>query len=215
MSKTRQAQARRGRPRAYDPETALEQARAVFWDAGFASSSLDALSYATSMKRPSLYAAFGDKEALYLKALERYRQEGLAAMRQALDPRRPLREGLRTVYANALTTYLSGEAGQRGCFLIGTAATEAVTNAAVRGLLAESLADFDRAIEDRLTLARKTGEIAHDADVRALAYLASAVMHSLAVRARAGDSRAKLEPIARSGVDMVCRLAQPCGYARS
>src|SRR4051812_36374931 len=56
----------RGRPRGFDPEAALGQARDVFWDAGFAASSLDELSAAMEMNRPSVYAAFGDKETLYL-----------------------------------------------------------------------------------------------------------------------------------------------------
>src|ERR1044071_5895097 len=66
---------KRGRPPAYDPETALGSARDVFWNTGFTASSLDDLSAAMAMNRPSLYGAFGDKEALYLKTLERYRSE--------------------------------------------------------------------------------------------------------------------------------------------
>src|SRR5713101_4207918 len=123
---------KRGRPRAYDPDAALERARNVFWDGGFAASSLDALGAAMAMNRPSLYGAFGDKEALYLRTLERYREESLAGLRKALDPERPLRDGLRTVYATALAVYLSGKNAARGCFLIGTAATEAVLHADVR-----------------------------------------------------------------------------------
>ena len=83
---------KRGRPRAYDPDQALERARNVFWDEGYASSSLDELGAAMSMNRPSLYGAFGDKEALYLRTLEGYRQESLALLRTKLDPARPLRE---------------------------------------------------------------------------------------------------------------------------
>ncbi len=122
---------KRGRPRAYDPDQALERARSVFWDAGYASSSLDELGAAMSMNRPSLYGAFGDKEALYLRTLEGYRQESLALLRTKLDPARPLRECLRAVYAAALDIYLGGDA-PRGCFLIGTATVEAVMHPAVR-----------------------------------------------------------------------------------
>ena len=61
---------KRGRPRSYDPETALARAAAVFWKAGYAGTSLDDLSQATGMNRPSLYAAFGDKRDLYLKTLD-------------------------------------------------------------------------------------------------------------------------------------------------
>jgi AcrR family transcriptional regulator len=193
-----------GRPRAYDPDRALEQARRVFWDGGFASSSLDELGSAMAMNRPSLYGAFGDKEALYLRTLERYRDESLAALRAALDPDRPLREGLSSVYARSLDTYLAGEGSARGCFLIGTATTEAVRHPRVRRILGESLADFDAAIEHRLRIAVERGELAPHADAAALARLASAIMHSLAVRARAGDARATLEAIARSGADLIC-----------
>lgn len=200
---------RRGRPRAYDPDTALERARAVFWTSGFAGSSLDALATATAMNRPSLYGAFGDKEALYLRTLERYRDEGLAAMRAALDPARPLRDGLAAVYAAALDLYLDETAGARGCFLIGTATTEALQHPAVRTVLGDSLRMFDGAFADRLRLAVEAGELPATSDPTTLALLASAVLHSLAVRARAGDPRDVLETIARTGVDAVCGPAHP------
>ncbi len=193
-----------GRPRAYDPDEALAQARRVFWDAGFAASSLDELSAATLMKRPSLYGAFGDKEALYLKTLERYRDEGMEGLREALDPNRSLRDGLAAVYAKALDIYFGGESSARGCFLIGTATAEAVQHPRVRQILGDSLRAFDGAIEDRLRTAVNRGELAAETDIAALAQLASAIMHSLAVRARAGDARTTLEATARSGVSLIC-----------
>ena len=202
-----EATRKRGRPRAYDPDTALARARDVFWEGGFAGSSLDALSAATAMNRPSLYGAFGDKEALYLRTLERYRDDSLMAMRQALDPDRSLREGLGILYATALTVYLDGDTGARGCLLIGTAAVEAVLHPAVRATLGDSLAAFEHVLEDRFRLARDRGEIDAAADATALARLASAMLHSLAVRARAGDSRPVLEAIAESGVAMICAAA--------
>src|SRR5215472_785481 len=66
---------RLGRPREYDPKVALQRATEAFSDAGFSGTSLDDLSARTEMNRPSLYAAFGDKEALYLKTLENYLEE--------------------------------------------------------------------------------------------------------------------------------------------
>jgi AcrR family transcriptional regulator len=202
-----EASRKRGRPRAYDPDAALARARDVFWEGGFTGSSLDALSAATAMNRPSLYGAFGDKEALYLRTLERYRDESLVAIRQALDPGRSLREGLGILYAAALSTYLDERAGARGCFLIGTAAVEAVLHPAVRAVLHGSLTAFEQELEERFRLARDRGEICAAADATALARLASAVLHSLAVRARAGESRAVLEAIAESGVRMICDAA--------
>jgi len=195
---------RRGRPRAFDARTAIERARGVFWDKGFSAASLDALSAATALNRPSLYGAFGDKEDLYLDALEGYRGDSLDLLADALDPALPLRANLACVYARALAIYLDGEGGARGCFLISTAAVEAIEHPRVREVLGRSLADFDAAIEKRLAFAVERGELPADADPQALAALAGAVMHSLAVRARAGDGREKLERLARSGVDMVC-----------
>src|SRR5512134_2781708 len=124
---------RRGRPPAYDAETALTRAMEAFWDAGYAATSLDDLAAATGMNRPSLYGAFGDKRALYLKTLEHYGAGG--QLRAALAADVALRAALRRVFDLAIALYLSGKHGARGCFLIGTAATEAVTSPEVRTVL--------------------------------------------------------------------------------
>ena len=202
----------RGRPRAYDPDVALAQAMDTFWDAGYAGTSLDDLSAATGMNRPSLYAAFGDKRALYLKALERYRAWGRAALKETLALDQPLRQALRQVYAKALAVYLSGEEAARGCFTIGTAATEAVGNPEVRAFLAETVRSLDDAFEARIRFARDRGELKPEADAAALARLASAVMHTLAIRSRAGEPRAALKAIAEAGVNLICGPAGNDGY---
>jgi AcrR family transcriptional regulator len=192
----------RGRPRAYDPDKALAKAMGAFWDRGYAATSLDDISAATGMNRPSLYAAFGDKQAIYLKAIERYRAG--PAVRDALAEATTLREGLRRVYKVALAIYLSGDHGARGCFAIGTAATEAVTNSLVREQLAGVLNDVDEAFEARIGRAKAEGELPADANPETLARIASATLHSLAVRARAGEKRRVLEAIAEAGVNSVC-----------
>ena len=194
----------RGRPRAYDPDVALAQVMDAFWDTGYSGTSLDDLSAATGMNRPSLYGAFGDKRTLYLKALERYRAWGRAALKETLALDQPLRQTLRQVYAKALAVYLSGEEAARGCFTIGTAATEAVGNPEVRAFLAETVRGLDDAFEARFRLARDRGELKPEADPAGLAKLASAVMHTLAIRSRAGEPRAALEAVAEAGVNLIC-----------
>jgi AcrR family transcriptional regulator len=184
----------------------------TFWDAGYAGTSLDDLSAATGMNRPSLYAAFGDKRALYLKALERYRAWGRAALKETLALDQPLRQTLREVYAKTLAVYLSGEEGARGCFTIGTAATEAVGSPEVRAFLAETVRNLDDAFETRFRFARDRGELKPEADTAALARLASAVMHTLAIRSRAGEPRAALEAVAEAGVNLICGPAGNAGH---
>jgi len=126
----------RGRPRAYDPEIALQRATESFWRAGYAATSLDDLSAATGMNRPSLYGAFGDKRGLYLAALRRYWELSHVAMEEALASDRTLREVLRRLYRKALAGYFGGKDGPRGCFAIGMATTEAVRDRKIRALLA-------------------------------------------------------------------------------
>ena len=214
QSSTKKDSRPRGRPRAYDPEEALARARDTFWRNGYAGTSLDDLSEATGMNRPSLYGAFGDKHALYLQTMERYVEAGRTAMESALDGALPLREALMRVFDGALGWYLPAHDAARGCLLIGTAAVEAVNDDAVRERLAAGLRTFDKAFERRLRAALAQGELPPDASAPMLARLASALLHSMALRARAGDSRASLRAMAVAGVTLICGEAPATANAR-
>jgi TetR/AcrR family transcriptional regulator, copper-responsive repressor len=196
--------AKRGRPRTYDPDRALAQATAAFWDAGYSGTSLDDLSAATGMNRPSLYGAFGDKHTLYLKAIEGYRAMARAGMQRALPHDGPLRAALGELYRSAILLYLSGEHGPRGCLLASTAATEAVIDPEIRRAARAALEEIDDAFEARFRHAREQGDLSRSADPAALAKLASGILHTLSVRARTGTPRAVLEQIAASAIDLIC-----------
>ena len=195
---------RRGRPRAYDPDQALAQATAAFWDAGYSATSLDDLSAATGMNRPSLYGAFGDKRALYLKSIEGYRAMAQAAMQKSLPYEGTLREALSGLYDRAISLYLSGAHGARGCLLTSTAATEAVMDPDIRRAARAALEEIDAAFEARIRHGRDRGDLPRSADPAMLGKLASAILHTLSIRARTGAPRAVLEAIAASGVDLIC-----------
>ena len=199
----------RGRPRAYDPADALDRATDAFWRLGYSGTSLDALSAATRMNRPSLYGAFGDKHALYATTLERYIEGGRREMEAALDEQVPLNEALMRVYDGALAMYFPNRGPARGCFLIGTAVTEAMDDPDVRERLGRGLREFDRLFEARLRRAQTLGELSGDADPAALAGIASAILHSLALRSRGGDSHASLRAVAAAGVEMICATGRP------
>ena len=194
----------RGRPRAYDSEQALADARDVFWRGGYAGTSLDQLSAATGMNRPSLYNAFGDKHALYLTALERYLEAGRLAMVSALGEDQSLPQALLRVYDGALAWYFPVDGDPLGCFMIGTAAVEAVADSEVRTALAEGLRTYDQAFERRFKQAQTSGELPAHAEPALLAKIASSILHSLALRARAGDTRASLRATAVAGVALMC-----------
>ncbi len=198
----------RGRPRAYDPDTALAQAMSAFWIAGYSATSLDDLSAATGMNRPSLYAAFGDKKKLYRTLLERYRVMARDAMKTALAPDIPLREGLLRVYRRALSLYLAGEKNARGCFLIGTAVTEAALDREVRACLDDGLREIEQAFEVRFRTAQRNGELPHRFRAAALARLSAATLYSLAIHSRIGAARAELQTLAKESVDLICGMAK-------
>lgn len=195
----------RGRPRAYDPQTALQQALGVFWNTGYSGASLDSIATAAGMNRPSLYAAFGDKHALYIKALDQYWETAHAAMQAALnDSNLTLEQALTGFYEGQLAIYFSGDGQPRGCFAIGTATTEAVEDPEIRKVLSLRLSQLDADLEARLQKALDTGELKPDTDLAALAMLASSLLHSISIRARAGKSREELTAQARNAVSVIC-----------
>jgi AcrR family transcriptional regulator len=175
--------------------------------------SLDSIAAATGMKPPRLYAAFGNKRVLYLDALARYWEVSLAATREALAGDRPLGEALMLAYEAALSIYFSGKGSARGCFVIGTAVTEAGEDAVIRNSVAAGLRMIDTDFEARFRTARERGELEHDADPAALGVLASATMHTIAIRARAGARRAELREVARKAVSVICGCRVEAGKA--
>ena len=194
---------RRGRPRAYQPEIALGKALDLFRKDGFAATSLDDLSAATGMNRPSLYGAFGDKRELYIKSYARYRDDARSVMKEIFRDEMPIRKRLERIYAAALDIYLSGESGPRGCFTVMTAGSEAVGDPEIRAMVLEGLSEFDKAFAGCFRLAREKGELPPSADSVVLAQLASAVIHTIAIRARACVPRGELEAIVKGAIDVM------------
>ena len=196
---------RRGRPRAYQPDIALGKALDLFRKDGFAATSLDDLSAATGMNRPSLYGAFGDKRELYIKSYQRYRDDARAAMVEIFRNELPIKKRLERIYAVALDIYLSGDGGPRGCFTVMTAASEAVFDSEIRAMVLEGFSELDKAFAACFRHAREKGELPESADPTMLAQLASATIHTIAIRARARVPRKELEAIVKGAIDVMCR----------
>jgi TetR/AcrR family transcriptional regulator, copper-responsive repressor len=196
---------RRGRPRAYQPELALAKALDLFRKDGFAATSLDDLSAATGMNRPSLYGAFGDKRELYIKSHQRYRADARAAMADIFKNDLPIKKRLQRIFAVALDIYLSGEEGPRGCFTVMTAASEAIADPDIRAMVLEGFSELDKAFAACFRIAKDKGELPASADSQALAQLASATIHTIALRARAQVPRKELEAIVKGAIEVMVR----------
>jgi AcrR family transcriptional regulator len=186
----------RGRPRGFDPADALKAASERFRTRGYAGTSLDDLVEATGLARPSLYAAFGDKRALYLAALDRTIERVARSFDTLIASDLPLRESLAAMFRFVIDGYLTGESGPSGCIMISTSAASAVDDTEVRERLAAFLAIEDERIE-ALLAARG------DADAYPHARLVTAVIHSLSVRARAGATREELDAIAQACINLI------------
>jgi AcrR family transcriptional regulator len=196
---------RRGRPRAYEPAVALAKALDLFRKDGFAATSLDDLSAATGMNRPSLYGAFGDKRELYIKSYARYRADARAAMADIFRTELPIKKRLQRIFAVALDIYLSGDAGPRGCFTVMTAASEAIADPDIRAMVLEAFSELDKAFAACFRIAKEKGELPASADPVVLSQLASATIHTIAIRARAQVPRKELEAIVKGAIEVMVR----------
>jgi AcrR family transcriptional regulator len=109
------------RPRSFDPDEALDLARDVFWRKGFQGTSLDDITAATGLAKPSLYAAFGDKNALFLKVLDRYHERIVANAERILQEGPSARNAIER-WLTGFVPFCSGVKGTRGCLSVNTTA---------------------------------------------------------------------------------------------
>lgn len=186
----------RGRPRSFDPDAALKAATERFRVGGYSGTSLDDLAAATGLARPSLYAAFGDKRALYLQAVARAHARAEAGFAALTEAELTLPQALERLFENVIDGYLTGENGAGGCIAVSTAAAEAASDPEVQAALARFLRMEDDCVE-RLLLKHAVPGAAEKARVVA------AVIHSLSTRSRAGEPRATLDAVAAACAAMV------------
>lgn len=194
---------RRGRPRTFDPDEALDRMRTVFVEKGFAGASLDDLAAAAGLNRPSLYTAFGDKEQLYIAAMRRYGKLTLAGLQSILAKRGPIARRLLEAYQAAIRLYTAPPHAP-GCMIIGTAATEAPTRPDIADAARELLADIERELDRAFAGAVAAREIGAKPPPKTRARMAAAVLDTLAIRARLRTPAAELESFARMMIPVIC-----------
>ena len=175
------------RPREFETGAVLEQATRVFWAQGFEHTSLDDLCAATGLNRSSLYAAFGDKRALYLKSLARYEAGSVERIRKAFESGSP-REGLEAFLAGLIDAIVAGP-GRRGCFIGNCAAEMARLDKAAAARVKQSL----ERIEQRFHAAFASGGVR---DARARARFITAGVQGLRLYGKANPDRKALEDVA-------------------
>lgn len=174
---------KRGRPKQYDPDAALEAATRVFWQQGFAGTSVDDIAAAAGMNKPSLYAAFGGKARIFDACLDRYNERLSAELQRALNRGQGIKEDLAGFYQVALKRYNTNQL-PLGCFTFSTTQTSNF-----QPELAEALNGLEALLEERIGRAIDDGELRSKHDLQTLVALTAAVFLSLSIRVKAGQSR--------------------------
>jgi AcrR family transcriptional regulator len=182
--------AERGRPRGFDPEAALDRAVEVFWRHGYEGTSLTDLTDAMGINRPSMYAAFGNKEELFRKAVARYAEEDMAYARKALT--QPTAHAVIESFLRANADALTRPDRPSGCLSVQGGLAGGTDNGHIAQFLADSRAGGEKALADRLAQAHSEGDLPAETDPAALARFVMVVSEGNAVHAAAGASRAQL-----------------------
>ncbi|MBR2815183.1 MAG: TetR/AcrR family transcriptional regulator [Reyranella sp.] len=174
--------------------------RGVFMEKGFAAASLDELSEAAGLNRPSLYAAFGDKEQLYIQTLRHYGTTSIEAMDKVLAGPGTIEQRLAKVYMAAIDFY-TAPPSKLGCMIVGTAAVESPTHPEIAAAAGELLAAIEKSLERAFTASSLPAEPTPAARAR----MAGAILYAIAIRARIGMKASELRAFAHSMVPVICR----------
>jgi AcrR family transcriptional regulator len=183
-----------GCPRGFDIDQALERALQVFWRKGYEGTSLPDLTEAMGINRPSLYAAFGNKEALFRRVLERYAKGPAVYLREALDE--PTARAVAVWLLLGAIDLLTDPRNPPGCLMVQGALACGEMADTIRRELISRRAAGEAALRQRFERAIVDGDLPADSDPADLARYLATVIHGMAVQAVGGASREELRRVA-------------------
>jgi len=187
-----------GRSRCFDINKALDRALWVFWRKGYEGATLPDLTRAMGINRPSLYAAFGNKEALFRKVLDRYVEGPAAYLGKALEE--PTARATVDHLLNGVVGLLTDRRNPPGCLMVQGALACGKKGAVVRRHLAARRAAHEAALGKRFARAVAEGDLPATSDAAALAKYMMVVIHGMAVHAASGAGRKDLRQVAQTAM---------------
>jgi AcrR family transcriptional regulator len=188
----------RGRPREFCVHDALAKALRVFWSKGYEGASLTDLTEAMGITRPSLYAAFGNKESLFRKALDLYEHEKLDYVGKALA--KPTARGVAETMLRGAVENMTGQDEPHGCLRVIATATCGDEAQSVRAELEARGNVIRQSIVERFERARAEGDLPAQIDVEGLTDLLKALLQGISLQAAAGASRKELDRLVETGL---------------
>jgi len=183
------------RPKAFDKDEALAAAMGVFWRSGYKRASLDVLLKAMGISKQSLYDTFGDKRALYLKALAHYREQTLTSMRMLFASVGSARDAF-----SRLLLGLSAESEEqhaRGCLLLSANLERETNDVVIAQFLRENQAAVEKIFADAITRGQARGELSKTLDPQSVARFFAVTIQGMRAMARLKSDRRALRQVAR------------------
>ena len=196
--KKRQSPKRLGRPRAFDADVALDRALQVFWRRGYEGAALSDLTRAMRINRPSLYGAFGNKQALFRKVLDRFAAGPAAYLSAVLE--QPTARAVAQQLLQQAAKALTNPHQPHGCLMVQGALSCGQEANPIRRELIMRRGAAEAAIRRRLARAKSERDLPRRSNPADLARYLMTVMHGMAVQAAGGASRAKLQRVARAAL---------------
>ncbi|MDX5406214.1 MAG: TetR/AcrR family transcriptional regulator [Chromatiaceae bacterium] len=184
-----------GRPRAFDIDTALEKALEVFWRKGYDGTSLSDLTDAMGINKPSLYAAFGNKEQLFLKAIEKYESRPCAFFMPALEKPTAYEVAEHMLYGAAAN--MANKDQPQGCVVIQGALSCSEAAAAVKEALINRRLEGQQKLLQRFERAKAEGDLPASVDAETLAQYLGTVLQGMAIQANNGATPEQLQRVAK------------------
>ena len=190
----------RGRPREFCVDHALAEALRVFWEKGYEGTSLNDLTEAMGITRPSLYAAFGNKESLFRKALNLYEKEKLAYIRQALE-KPTAREVAETMLRGSVDNVMSYDQ-PHGCLGVITSVACGPEAQSVREEVVKRGDAGKRALTERFVRAKEEGDLQPHVDPEGLMRVLIAMLQGISVQASQGATREELDRLVDTSLSL-------------
>jgi AcrR family transcriptional regulator len=190
----------RGRPREFCVDSALAKALRIFWSKGYEGASLNDLTEAMGVTRPSLYAAFGNKESLFRKALDLYEREKLEYVGRALE--QPTARGVAEALLRGAVDNASSTDEPHGCLGVITSVACGEEAQSIREDVLERGKVAKRALIDRFERAKTEGDLPADIEIEALTNLLYAVVQGICIQAGSGATRDELNRLVDTGLMM-------------
>ena len=183
-----------GRPREFDCEAALDRAMDVFWKRGYEAATLPELTAAMGINKPSLYAAFGSKEQLFRKAVERYLIGPAGYLQEAM--KQPTARAAVEAMLNGAIQMATDPKHPGGCLIIQGAMSCGAEAECLKNELTALREAGVTLVRKRLDAAKRDGELLADVDCADLARYFATVMHGMSVQASGGATRKQLQRVA-------------------